>query len=834
MKLRRWLSMFGFFVILIVPWTASHAQPPCPHADIRLDTEQAVDVDAICDAARPWADVGIRILIFLTDHRPASEDDWFALLDQVEEEAGVRSPDGFDKNVLAFEASTASDLSWAYSVTYGELLYDSPLDTDDAAIFRVKSQMRNGIAAGDPTDAFVQALNTAYEINYPAAAAPLPTEPPSSVAEPEQTQPAPSSNLGTILLLIPVAILVIGGSGIGGYLLYRRLELQRHQEALRTRTSNLLNACYQLLQGDAPEETVLYHLFRAYGGEQYKDVRAQVLDWLRRCQDALDDAFDLRKKLLDPDVQKKRSLAQTVQDWEMLYVTFVGNSERILKLTDDELRTLLDPLLTLDREATDAKLAQQLDDLRRELAGGTGLKVELRMVDPTQTDAEGILGYIDRIKAQIVRLREAPQKAPERLAEAKSRRKQAEKDIPSPFVMTEKQIFESMDEQLAQADAALEQELFLRVIERADEVEQGLETIKSLIATLDDHEKRQAEIDAITDQGYRPENLADDLKEVETNLQTATKKIEAGDYVAAASAIEKVDAGSQQALAGAKAWQALHEQNAVALRKFGDELTRVESYQVGEAASAWERLQTYPRENWDDVADDLDKATQTLRRLREESLREIEQLNSMERQQLSQVESELGQASSDLTQAEQQLQAIARCLKDVQATEARIQRELRATEAEVARAASLRGRGRIGIRAEVDQQIGRARERLTEGRRLAGERKFVAAANAQREARQLATAVIALLLAAQRRRRPPSSGGGVSFSFGTGSSSSSGGGRSSSSSSRRSSSQRSSSRRSSSRGSSSRRSSSRGSSSRRSSSTGSSRRSSSKGSSRRR
>ncbi len=813
MKSRRWLGALVLLVILIVPWTASRAQPPCPHTDIRLDTDQAIDVDALCDAARPWADEGIRILIFLTDHRPESEDDWFALLDQVEQEIGVLDSEGFDKNVLAFEASTASDLGWAYSVTYGELLYDSPLDADDAAIFRVKTQMRNGIAAGDPTDAFVQALSTAYDINHPATAAPLPAEPPLSLAEPEQAQPAPSGNLGRGFLILLIVVLVVGGLGVGGYLLYRRLELKRHQEALRTRTSNLLNACYQLLQGDAPEETVLYQLFRAYGGEQYKEVRDKVRGWLRSCQDALDDAFDLRKKLLDPEVQKKRTLAQTVQDWEMLYVTFVGNSERILKLTDDELRTLLDPLLTLSRETTDAKLAQQLDELRRELAEGTGLRVDLRMVDPAQTDAEGILGYVDRIKAQIVRLREAPQKAPERLAEAKSRRKEAEEDIPSPFVMTEKQLFKGIDERLAQADAALEQELFLRVIERADEVALGLETIKSLITILDGHEKRQAEIDAITSQGYRPDSLADDLKEVESNLQTTIKKIKAGDYVAAAAATEKMDTSSQQALAGAQAWQALHEQNVVALRKFDDELTRVESYQAGEAASAWERLRTYPRENWAKVADDLDKAAQMLRRLREESLHEIEQLDSMERQKFSKVEPELAQASSDLTQAEQQLQAVTRCLKDVQATEARIQRELRATEAEVSRATSLRGRGGSGIGAEVDRQIGQARERLADGRRLASERKFVAAANAQREAQQLAVAVIAVILAAQRRRRPRPSSGGSSSSFGRKSS-------------------RGSSRRSSSRGS-SRRSSSTG-SSRRSSSTGSSRRSSSKGSRRRR
>ena len=215
MNTRRWLSTLALFVILIMPWGASYAQPPCPHADIRLDTDQAVDVDALCDAARPWADDGVRVFVFLTDYRPESEDDWFTLLDQVEEEVGVLDSEGFDKNVLALEASTASDLGWAYSVTYGELLYDSPLDADDAAVFRVKTQMRNSIAAGDPTDAFVQALNIAYEINHPAAAT-LPTEQPLAVAEPEQAQPSPSGNLGRVFLILLVVVLVIGGLGAGG------------------------------------------------------------------------------------------------------------------------------------------------------------------------------------------------------------------------------------------------------------------------------------------------------------------------------------------------------------------------------------------------------------------------------------------------------------------------------------------------------------------------------------------------------------------------------------------------------------------------------------------
>ncbi|MDY7042495.1 MAG: hypothetical protein SVX38_16710, partial [Chloroflexota bacterium] len=507
MNYRRLLSALMLFAAAASLGTAvcAQPQPECPYADIRLDTGQAVDVDAICEAAQPWADDGFRIFIFLTDQRPESENDWFALLDQTEADAGLRDlsqADSFDKNTLALEASTATDLTWAYSVTYGERLFDTPLDTDEATR-EIKNQMRRAIAAGDPTGAFVQALSTAYETNHPP--------------------PSPWIRRGLIALVI--LVLVIVGLVLTVVVILptakrfrRRAKLQRHLDALQARTSNLLNACYQLLEGDKPEETVLYQLFNAYGGEHYDGLRKDVHEWLRRSQAALNDAFDLRQKLIDPEVQKKRSLEQMVQDWEMLYVTFVGNSERILALTDDELHTLLDPMLVLNRETTDVQLAEQLDGIRRELTG-MPLKVGLTTVNPAETDAEGILGYIDRVKAQVAHLQEAQQKAPGRLAEAQARRREAGEDVPSPFALTEKQLFAGIDERLAQADANLEQGVFLRVIEQTADILRDIETIRAFVVAVGDHERRQAEIEAITSQGYRPDQLADDLQEVEGDLQ---------------------------------------------------------------------------------------------------------------------------------------------------------------------------------------------------------------------------------------------------------------------------------------------------------------------------
>jgi hypothetical protein len=230
----------------------------------------------------------------------------------------------------------------------------------------------------------------------------------SPTAPPQQPDQPPTSSSTFPWGWVFLGILVIGALGVGGYKLIawaiRRARLKQQLTVLRARTSNLMNACEPLFRGNTPEETVLYQLFSAYGGEQIARLRDDVYEWLRRSQDALNVAFDLRRKFISPKVQEGRDLERQVHDWEMLYVTFVGSSERILSLTNDDLHTLLDPILMLDRETADVQLIQQLDDIRRELTSDRPLKVDLMVVDPTETDAEGILGYLDRVKAKIANL----------------------------------------------------------------------------------------------------------------------------------------------------------------------------------------------------------------------------------------------------------------------------------------------------------------------------------------------------------------------------------------------------------------------------------------------
>ena len=752
MNSRRLLTVWVLVLLVATLWGTTHAQAQtdCPYAKFKLDTEQTVDVNAICNAAQPWSQQGIQIFIFLTDYQPQSEDDWFARLDQAEVEAGLRDPnatDSLNKNTLAFEASTATDLSWAYTLTYGELLYDTPLDKDEAALFRVKNQMRTAIAAGDPTAAFVGALETAYEINYPDSA---PTT--ESTVVPEPTAPPTETDASFPLAQIALIGLGAAGLGIGGYGLtvkvvkpaheraQARKALQDHLETLQTRTANLLNACYQLLDGETPEDTVLYQLFSSYGGESYKDLHGQVYEGLRRSQSALDDAFDLHQKLIDPAVQATRTLEQQVKDWEMLYLTLVGNSEPVLALSDDELRTLLDPLLSLEREAPDVQLAQQLDELRQELSGGLPLKVELQRVDPAQTDAQGILGYVDQVKSQTARLRAARDQAPQRLDQAREQRQTLEKAVPDPFVMTEKELLTGIDRRLKQAEADLEAGLFLRVLRHTEQIQHDAETVRGLIAAVDAHKQRQAQVTTLTEQGYRPENLETNQQEIETDLQTIRQALAKGDYAAALPWIEEFMTDSERTLADARAWQLLHKQNGQALAQIDQELARVTAYRQKKVAPAWQALQDYAQGNWQDVGAGLNQAQETLAQLRGARREQIEQMNDLQTQQFTQAEQALTQAGADLAQVKGHLEAVVNRLGEVQAAQAHIQEGLRLTTADLQKATALRDKEDVKIGPQVDQQIAQAQMRLDEAQQLAQDQNFIAATAAQTAARELATA----------------------------------------------------------------------------------------------
>ena len=89
-------------------------------------------------------------------------------LDAIETDAGFRSGENFDPNVLAFEASSSGD-PWAATLTYGSNLFDTPLDQNESSRVQIANNLQNAIITGNATEGFVAALNESYAVNYPAS-----------------------------------------------------------------------------------------------------------------------------------------------------------------------------------------------------------------------------------------------------------------------------------------------------------------------------------------------------------------------------------------------------------------------------------------------------------------------------------------------------------------------------------------------------------------------------------------------------------------------------------------------------------------------------------------
>ena len=123
------------------------------------------------------------------------------------------------------------------------------------------------------------------------------------------------------------------------------------------------------------------------------------------------------------------NLEQRIFDWEMLYITLVGRRDRIRNMTGDEIRTLLDPMVDPKIEEEPVELVEQLDELRRELAGQP-LRIKWQQVSPLHLEADGILDYVDQLKTRLIQLPDRhKQETPYWLAEARHQRRQAEVEV---------------------------------------------------------------------------------------------------------------------------------------------------------------------------------------------------------------------------------------------------------------------------------------------------------------------------------------------------------------------------------------------------------------------
>jgi hypothetical protein len=297
-----------------------------------------------------------------------------------------------------------------------------------------------------------------------------------------------------------------------------------------------------------------------------------------------------------------------------------------------------------------------------------------------------------------------------------------------------------IDERLEQAASDLQREVFLRVAEEVDQVEKDLQIVRAFLAAMGAHHRRRSEIDAIVEQGYRPECLETDLQEIETDIKAVADEFAAGSYGDAVPWFAELEADAERTLERLHAWQEKQSQNTRALEQLREWAGRVDAYRTGEMRSAWDTLRTYPKANWAEAAGEMEEATHALAYLCDEVLARVAHLNATEGQGFVEAERLLSEAAADLTRTEGQLQSVVNCLSEVQTAEANIDKTLIQAEEALLRAEAFRDQEDAKVGPGVDQQIDQAREQLARARQLAQAREFIPAVELQAEAVRLATA----------------------------------------------------------------------------------------------
>ncbi|NJL98875.1 MAG: hypothetical protein HC924_08720 [Synechococcaceae cyanobacterium SM2_3_2] len=612
----RRIPIFGctLVVSLVLFWVGPAVAQSCPHATLQIQTQQTVDARAICEAAEPLAQRNLRMLVYLTDQRAASEEAWYDLIDRAEIEAGFRDPnraDSYARNGVTLAASTDTSTLWGINATFGENLFDSRADL---GFDQIRSQIRPLLQAGQPTQALTTGLTRIYEFNYPAS---------------------PFRHL-----------LPIGGVGLvggGGWVMWnkrkRRQKLATHIKALQSRVASLMLACDQLLPAGDPTQMMHYQLFSLLGGEQAPGLAQQLREWLSQARAALDQAFGLQDHLnrqsdnLGGDTLTQ--LEELVKSWEALYVSVIGSQPQILNLSEEQLQTLLSPLQYLPANGPKTALQQQLDTLQQQLQA-TPLKVELMYPSPNQIESQSILDLVYQVDALLHRVETAATTAPAALSQLQGQYQSLAPRIPSEFPFDRQRLLIQIDRQIRVAQNALDRDQPLVCLDACDTGQQLLEGSLALVQTHADWLGTSNLIEKFRFEGYRLPQLDPDFQAIDHSQTQIGGLIASGPASALPAAVKTWSRAIQSLREQAESIVGLHKSNLTTLEQIRSELAGLESQ--------WQKLsRVLPKGNRD-----LMQAQQLLESLTLERIPAIEQQNSLEEQDFAGARATLDSAAAAL------------------------------------------------------------------------------------------------------------------------------------------------------------------------------------------
>lgn len=736
------------------------AQNECPSLQIRNESSAQIDERTLCAAAKPWIDNGEQVYIFATDARPASEDAWFALRDEIESEWRIFNPadDTFAKTALAVEVTTDTSKPWGHDIAFGEALFGTPLD-NDATIQRLEGRLKNQVAAGNLTAAIGDALSGSFVTAFPQAQSN--GAPPNVAGQPPATTEPRAGLSPSRPLFLPltalVAILVAAFFFVPRVLVpmaRRRRKIQekrRHLADLRHKVGGLLYAARTLFTGDEARETTLWKLFLIYGGDKYAELATEVQGWVQHSMRALHEALLLSQELQQREPGKREEdVTEMIRAYEMLYLTLVGTDPQLLKMDEEAFRTFIDPMAGgIERPVADDAVVTQIRDLRTQLVEQP-LRIDLIVVEPQEVQADGIFGYANRIKEVLARLAKAQAAAPSSLAVAHSARERAATELVLPAELDSSTAFAAVDARLKQADDEAAAERWLAVEEQVAAItvllDQLAAFIPEVVQTLGRHREREQRVRAIAANGFHLRFLPEAEQSCNELIETLFMQIRNGDLEAARWSLQSFETRSTTMQQQAQALVDLHEGNAAGLQQLATEVARVEALRLGETAQAWTVLQTYPASNWQNIVDNYGAATLTLAQLFDEPTNphdlasSIERKNGMDQQAFDEAAHDLREAWAALTGAEGKLQELIGRLQKVREIEQNGALSLAAAQTDLNRAIARRDQDADKIDVEVDRQIETARDALREAHERMAGREYTTAGDLIERVRALATA----------------------------------------------------------------------------------------------
>ena len=714
--------LFVLFALFLAPSQVGYAQTTtCSNGTIiEVEGGYTLDWAALCAAGQPWQDKGVQVVIYLTNFRPETEDDWYDHLDAAEVELGLisadRTVDDFASDVLAIEATTHVNSDFGATITFGNKLWGTPLDSD-TAVQTIKADMLYNLQRENYTEALVSALEQSYNTNYP----------PPSLAE----------RLGGLL-----AIVVIVGSIVavinyfwGHKIRQRWYNYQSHKRLTKQiadageAITNLLALFDGFIEAPAPEDSLLYRIYFTQGADKYDDLLDTAVAHIRETQTNLRHAFNQWQQMPLPE---DTTLEKQLDRIRALYLKLIGSLLNEENLTDDKVREQFEPFFT----AADATYAEELSALQ----AYTKKQLTFPIYKPNAEKIKpGILDEIIHFKVELLRLIEAKEKAKPTLKAIHQEVDEMRTKVPSDFILGAEELFAPIESILAEADDVLANGRYLDIPPYLTKANEGLDTIEYLDELLQAHEDRSQQIVDLGAEGIHPPILMTLENELSLNVEPIADAFRTGQYEAVEELMLEFELDSEYALEETKTWQTLQQNNQAKIAEVQNNLSRLNTYRDETSTPAWETLQQFHQSNWQDLAEAEKETAVTLQQI-EEKLPSVIAMNQIENevQQFDAVEATLTVLAAQLVHAEFQLEAIAYRLEEVQAAEKSLPKAMQLTTTELEETITLRDAEDAKIGPKVDDAIKDATIALQEANEHIAAKNFRAAIVAQSQVRQLA------------------------------------------------------------------------------------------------